>query len=53
LIEENEKVEAAKREYYEIENTYPPGDPQIEESRLRWINLKQSLDNKFKSLISL
>lgn len=53
LIEENEKVEIAKREYYDIENTFPPGDPQIEEARLRWINLKQNLDIKFKSLISL
>lgn len=52
LIEENEKVEAAKREYYDIENTYPPGDPQIEEARIKWITLRQNLDNKFKSLIT-
>jgi hypothetical protein len=50
LIAENERVEAAKREYYEIESTYPPGDPGIEEARIKWLTLRQDLDNRFKSL---
>lgn len=53
LIKQNEAVEAAKKEYYEIESTFPPGDPAIDEARNRWLTLKQNLDNQFKAIINV
>lgn len=51
LIEQNEQVEKAKIEYFEAESSLPAGDPKIEETKNKWLTLKQELDNKFKTLL--
>jgi hypothetical protein len=51
LIEQNEKIEKAKNEYFEAESSLPAGDPKIEETKNKWLTLRQEIDDKFKNLL--
>lgn len=44
------EVESAREEYYNLENSLPPGDPQIAQARDQWVELSKQLQTALDSI---